>query len=125
MGSANSGLVARLTFAASSPQNWPAERKRMSLDRNSQLSTPAVAPTFSLSSTRDFAPSSLRNCCCGPESGIESVPKSFGPTKQIKLTAQKNRIEFKEMGGDGNSRRIPRFFIAVSPKKAPKYRSGI
>jgi hypothetical protein len=75
----------------------------MSLDKNNQLSTPTVAPTFSLSSTRDFAPNSLRNCCCGPKSGIESVPWIFGTTNQIKVKAQKNRIEFKEIGSDGNS----------------------
>jgi hypothetical protein len=40
--------------------------------------------------------------------------------------AQKNRIEFKEIGSDENSgANFLRFFIAVSGKKTRKYRRGI
>src|SRR5690349_12082331 len=89
IGSADSGLCARLTFAASASQNGPTDRNRISLERNNQPSTPSITAAFSLWAERDFAASSLRNFCWNSDTTPASpaaltLPNDINPERIVR-----------------------------------------
>src|SRR4029450_9276096 len=143
IGSADSGLCARLTFAASAPQNWPTERNRISLARKNQPSAPGITAARSLSAERDLAASSSTNFCCALDSGIQSPAKTFGIDNDVRIAAYTQQIRkrvtaFPAVCADSASIRqtpgVPAkiridfkgsFSITVLRKKAPNIERGI
>src|SRR5262249_5680455 len=143
IGSADSGLCARLTFAASAPQNWPTERNRMSLERKNQPSVPGITASRLLSAERDLAASSLTNFCCDSDGGPRSPAKALGTNKQARIAAQKHELPGRlrasraPRAGSASAPQHPRtpdkngidfkrgFSITVLQKKAPNIERGI
>src|SRR5207237_10390442 len=92
---ADSGLCARLTFGAASPQKRPSERRRSSPAKNNQPAAPAPAAAFLFSRVRKTVASSRANFCCGSESemGAGFSATRRVPNEQSKRNAQKIFIQ--------------------------------